>query len=131
MAQKFFENLNMNEIKIMLDLKMDPRYTSDIQKTTTNEELSRAMRAQQDNSFYQQLMQKMLPNIDFMVHDAFAVCQMTLHLWKTVVKHVDLFFDIINTHDLREGNNQIITVKGLLLKFKIQEVTVLKDIQAY
>jgi len=56
MAQKFFENLNMNEIKIMLDLKMDPRYTSDIQKTTTNEELSRAMRAQQDNSFYQQLM---------------------------------------------------------------------------
>jgi len=32
MAQKFFENLNMNEIKIMLDLKMDPRYTSDIQK---------------------------------------------------------------------------------------------------
>ena len=44
---------------------------------------------------------------------------MTLHLWKTVVKHVDLFFDIINTHDLREGNNQIITVKGLLLKFKI------------
>jgi len=56
MAQKFFENLNMNEIKIMLDLKMDPRYTSDIQKTTTDEELSRAMRAQQDNSFYQQLM---------------------------------------------------------------------------
>jgi len=49
-------------------------------------------------------------------------------LWKTVVKHIDLFFDIINTHDMREGNNQIITVKGLLLKFKIQEVTVLKDI---
>ena len=52
---------------------------------------------------------------------------MTKHLWQTVVKHINLFYEIVNSHDMT-NDVQIDSVKQLLQAFKVQEVSVLKDI---
>lgn len=59
-------------------------------------------------------MQKFLPQTDFVTQDALLVCVMTKDLWKSVVKHIDLFFDIVNTHPSHEGIEQIKLVQNLL-----------------
>ena len=56
-----------------------------------------------------------------------SVCMMTKHLWQTVVKHINLFYEIVNSHDMT-NDVQIDSVKQLLQAFKVQEVSVLKDI---
>lgn len=47
-------------------------------------------------------MARKLPQIDYMVYDSNSVCVMTQHLWRTVIKYIEFFFDIINTHKFEE-----------------------------
>lgn len=103
MAQKFFSNLNLNEIKAFLKLDHDPRFTSDESKQNIEDDLEHCLRGHMHDEYVTQLMQKLLPQVDFLSQDTLAVCNMTKFLWKTIIKHIDLFFDIINTHKVREG----------------------------
>lgn len=120
MAQKFFENLNINEIKAMLKLKYDPRFTSITQKAQIQKDLNSCLVNKRHDEFVTQLSYKILPNIDYMVQDAYAVCVMTKHLWKIVSAHIELFYDIVLTHNVNDGKSVLETMKSLLLQFKIE-----------
>lgn len=130
MAQKFFENLNVNEIKAMLKTKHDPRFTDSHSVLQVSDDLQSCIQYNEADKFHQIMMSRYLPQIDYLVQDSMSVCTMTKHLWQTVVKHINLFYEIVNTHDMN-NDSQIDTVKQLLQAFKVQEVSVLKDIQLF
>lgn len=80
------------------------------------------------DEFISQLRYKILPQIDYMVQDSYAVCVMTKHLWKIVTRHIELFYDIIITHPIRNETTVLEQIKSLLLQFKIEQVQMIKDI---
>lgn len=75
-----------------------------------------------------------MPSLDFLSQDTSTVCFMTKFLWKTVVKHIDLFFDIINSHNIQDGITQIELIQRCLPQFRVEAITLrsdIKDFQAF
>jgi hypothetical protein len=72
-----------------------------------------------------------MPNLDFQSQDTSTVCFMTKFLWKTVVKHIDLFFDIINSHNIKDGINQVELIQRCLPQFRVEAITLRKDIKDF
>lgn len=131
MAERFFANLNLTEIKAFLKVDHDPRYTSDESRNNINDDLNFCIKHGLHDDYLNQLMQKLMPQVDFLSQDTAAVSFMTKFLWKTVVKHIDLFFDIINSHSIKEGLTQIEMIQKCLPQFRVEAITLRKDIKDF
>lgn len=93
-----------------MGLNHDPRYFSITALKHIQESLDSCIAHSQVDRFLTKVSQNLLPQTDFLCTEAIRVSKDTTKLWRIVVAHMDLLFDMIRTYDFREGIQNVVAV---------------------
>ena len=91
----------------MLKIKSDPRFYSNRQQEYYEDELKHFLDHRLSDQFLTRLMQGVVPHIDYLCDGAIHIQEQTQTLWKQVVKHIYLFYEMLRSHYFRENSQHV------------------------